>query len=116
MPLSYGGNIKSLEEAKKIFEIGFEKIVINSNSFNNLKLIEEMSKYFGNQSIVGSIDVKKSFLGKKGVYSHHGKQKQNVKIVEWAKKLEQAGVGELLITSIEREGSWEGYDIELIKE
>lgn len=62
MPLSYGGNIRSLEDAKKIFEIGFEKVVINSNAFNNLKLIEEIAKYFGNQSIVGSIDVKKIFF------------------------------------------------------
>lgn len=115
MPLSYGGNIKSLDDAKKIFEIGFEKVVINSNAFNNLKLIEEIAKYFGNQSIVGSIDVKQSFLGKQKVYSHHGKQKQNVDIVEWAKELEKAGVGELLITSIDREGSWDGYDCELIK-
>ncbi|MBD3842866.1 MAG: imidazole glycerol phosphate synthase subunit HisF [Campylobacterales bacterium] len=115
MPLSYGGNIKSLDDAKKIFEIGFEKIVINSNAFNNLKLIEDIAKYFGNQSVVGSIDVKQSFWGGRKVYSHHGKQKQNVDSVEWAKQLENAGAGELLITSIDREGSWEGYDIELIK-
>ncbi|WP_148624595.1 AglZ/HisF2 family acetamidino modification protein [Aliarcobacter cryaerophilus] len=115
MPLSYGGNIKSLHDAKNIFEIGFEKVVINSNTFNNLKLIEDIAKYFGNQSIVGSIDVKQSFFGKQKVYSHHGKQKQNVDVVQWAKQLENAGIGELLITSIDKEGSWEGYDIELIK-
>lgn len=115
MPLSYGGNIKSLEDAKKIFEIGFEKVVINSNAFNNLKLIEKIAKYFGNQSVVGSIDVKKSFWGGKKVYSHHGRKKQNVNIVEWAKQLEDAGAGELLITSVEREGSWEGYDLKLLK-
>lgn len=115
MPLSYGGNVKSLEDAKKIFEIGFEKVVINSNAFKNLKLIEEIAKYFGNQSVVGSIDVKKTFFGSEKIYSHHGKQKQNTEIVEWTKQLENAGVGELLITSIDREGSWEGYDIELIK-
>lgn len=115
MPLSYGGNIKSLDDAKKIFEIGFEKVVINSNAFSNLKLIEEIAKYFGNQSVVGSIDVKQSFLGKQKVYSHHGKQKQNVDVVQWAKQLENTGVGELLITSVDKEGSWDGYDLELIK-
>lgn len=115
MPLSYGGNIKSLEDAKKIFEIGFEKVVINSNAFNNLKLIEEIAKYFGNQSVVGSIDVKKSFFGRQKIYSHHGRQKQNIDIVQWAKQLENAGVGELLITSIDKEGSWNGFDIELLK-
>ena len=115
MPLSYGGNIKSLDDAKKIFEIGFEKVIINSNAFNNLKLVEEIAKYFGNQSVVGSIDVKKSFWRSEKVYSHHARKKQDVSIIEWAKSLENAGVGELLITSVEREGSWDGYEIELIK-
>ena len=115
MPLSYGGNIKSLDEVKKIFEIGFEKVVINSNSFNNLKLITEISNYFGVQSIVGSIDIKKSFFSGNRIYSHHGRIKQKDDVVTWAKKLENAGVGELLITSIDKEGSWDGYDIELIK-
>lgn len=115
MPLSYGGNIKSLDDAKKIYEIGFEKVVINSNAFGNLKLIEEIAKYFGNQSVVGSIDVKQSFWGGQKVYSHHGKQKQNIDIVQWARQLENAGIGELLVTSIDREGSWDGYDLELIK-
>ncbi|RXK03737.1 imidazole glycerol phosphate synthase subunit HisF [Arcobacter sp. CECT 8989] len=115
MPLSYGGNIKSLDDAKKIFKIGFEKVVINSSSFNNLKLIEEISNYFGVQSVVCSIDIKNSFWGTQKIYSHHGRKKQNVDIVSWVKKLEKAGAGELLVTSIDKEGSWEGYDIELIK-
>lgn len=115
MPLSYGGNIKSLEDAKKIFEIGFEKVIINSNAFDNLKLIEEIANYFGNQSVVGSIDVKKSFWGYQNIYSHHGRKKQSSDIIGWVKQLENAGVGELLITSIDKEGSWEGYDIELLK-
>lgn len=115
MPLSYGGNIKSLNDVKRIFEIGFEKVVINSNAYDNLELIEEISSYFGNQSIVGSIDVKKSFFGINKLYSKHGTKKEKGNVVDWAKKLEEAGVGELLITSIEQEGSWNGYDIELIK-
>lgn len=115
MPLSYGGNVKSLDDAKKIFEIGFEKVVINSNAFGNLKLIEEIAAYFGNQSIVGSIDVKRSVWRTQKIYSHHGRKKQNLDIIGWAKQLENAGVGELLITSIDKEGSWEGYDIELLK-
>lgn len=116
MPLSYGGNIKSLDDAKKIFEIGFEKVVLNSNSFDNLKLIEEISGYFGNQSVVGSIDIKKSFWGTQKLYSHHGRRKHNLNIIEWTKQLENAGIGELLVTSIDKEGTWEGYDIELLKD
>jgi len=115
MPLAYGGNIKSLEDAKKIFEIGFEKIVVNSNSFNNLKLIEDLAEYFGNQSIVGSIDVKQTFFGKEKVFSTHGEKKERVDLVGWAKALEEAGVGELLITSIDRDGTWKGYNNSLLK-
>ncbi|SFV62811.1 Imidazole glycerol phosphate synthase cyclase subunit [hydrothermal vent metagenome] len=115
MPLSYGGNIKSLDDAKKIFEIGFEKIVINSNAFDNLKLIEEIAKYFGSQSIIGSIDVKKNFFGKYRIFSHHGRIKQEKDVIIWSKKLESVGIGELFLTSIDKEGTWEGYDIELIK-
>jgi len=114
MPLSYGGNIKSIEDAKEIFKIGFEKVVINSNSFNNLKLIEDLSKYFGAQSIIGSIDVKNNFFGNRKIYSHHGTKKQSHDLVAWAKKLQRAGVGELIVTSIEKEGSWNGYDVDLI--
>ena len=115
MPLSYGGNIKSVEDAKKIFEIGFEKVVINSNAFNNLELIKELSAYFGNQSIVGSIDVKRTFFGAEKVFSHHGQRKRKPDVLTWAKELENAGVGELLITSIDKEGTWEGYDVALMK-
>ncbi len=115
MPLSYGGNVNNLDDVKKIFSIGFEKIIINSNAFNNLKLIEEISKYFGAQSVVGSIDIKKSFWGEQKMYSHHGTKRQNKNIIEWAKDLESSGIGELLITSVDREGSFDGYDIELIK-
>ena len=115
MPLSYGGNIKSLDDAKKIFAIGFEKVVINSNAFNNLELIEQIAKYFGQQSVVGSIDVKKGLFGGEHIYSRHGKKREKESVVEWAKKLESAGAGELLLTSIDRDGTWSGYDIELTK-
>lgn len=115
MPLSYGGNIGSLEDAKKVLEIGFEKVVINSNAFKNLNLIEEIAKYFGSQSIVGSIDVKTNLFGNKRIYSHHGKKKQAYDIVKWTKTLENSGVGEILVTSIDRDGIWQGYDIDLVK-
>ena len=115
MPLSYGGNINSLDDAKQIFKTGFEKVVINSNSFINLNLISQISSYFGAQSIVGSIDARKSYFGDYKVYSHHGSIKQKNNAARWAKKLEEAGVGELLITSIDREGSWAGYDLDLIE-
>lgn len=116
MPLSYGGNIKKLDDAKKIFEIGFEKLVINASIFENPSLIMEIAKQFGSQSIIGSLDVKKSkFFGMK-IYSHNGSIKQKGTPVEWAKKIEELGVGEIMLSSIDRDGTWSGYDIDLISE
>jgi cyclase len=113
--LCYGGNINSLNDARNIFEIGFEKIIINSNAYTNLNLIESIANEFGSQCLIGSIDVRKNFLGKRILYSHHGSIKRNISILDWVVSLENAGSGELLITSIDRDGMWSGYDIELIQ-
>lgn len=116
MPLSYGGNIKSFDDAKRIFEIGFEKIVVNSNAFKNLDLIEKISSHFGAQSVIGSVDVGKDFFGKKHIYSHNGTKRQKYDILEWVKRLQAVGVGEIILTSIEKDGTWSGYDIQTLKE
>ena len=115
MPLAYGGGIKSLEQAKKIFSIGFEKIVLNSSPVLNINIISEIASYFGNQAIIGSIDVKKTLWGRYEVVSHSGARKTKMDPVGWAVNLENAGVGEILLTSIDREGTWSGFDIELVK-
>ena len=115
MPLSYGGGIDSFELGKEILTMGYEKLVINSHAFNNPQLIEKLSEHFGAQSIIGSIDVKKNFWGKEFAYSHSGTVKQKQTPVSWAKHLEKLGAGELLITSISQEGTWEGFDFDLIK-
>ena len=115
MPLSYGGGITTVDDAKKIFDIGFEKISINSSLFNDPKLIKKISNIFGSQSVIGSIDVKKNFLGKYSVYSHSGNKKKDEEPVQWAKNLEKCGAGEILLTSINNEGMWSGFDIHLVK-
>ena len=106
MPLSYGGNIKSFDDAKRIFE----------NAFENLDLIEKISSHFGVQSVIGSVDVGKDFFGQKHIYSHHGTKRQKYDILEWVKRLQSAGVGEIIVTSIEKDGTWSGYDIQTLKE
>ncbi len=114
MPMSYGGGVVDAEMAKKILGIGFEKIVINSASFNNLRVIENIASYSGRQSVVASIDVKKNIWGKYQVYAFDGTQKMDKDPVSWAKQLESAGAGELLLTSIDNEGTWNGYDCTII--
>jgi cyclase len=115
MPLSYGGGVKDMEMARKILAIGFEKIVINSAVFNNPILITQISEHSGNQSIIGSIDVKKNVFGNYKVYSHDGIKNTNIDPVEWAQNLEALGAGELLVTSMDRDGTWKGFDIEMTK-
>jgi cyclase len=115
MPLSFGGGIADFDTAKQLFRIGVEKIVLNTATYKNPDLIRKLSEYFGNQALIGSIDTKKNLFGSYSVYIDSGKQKIVVTPVEWAQKLESYGIGELLVTSIDREGTWEGFDIEIIK-
>lgn len=116
MPLSYGGGISSVKLAERIFNLGFEKIVLNTNALVYPNLITEISKVFGNQSVIVSIDVKKTFLGQNYCYSKSGTIKHKYSPVSWAKTVESLGAGEVLLTSIDREGTWSGFDIELVKE
>lgn len=115
MPLSYGGGVKDANTARKILAIGFEKIVLNTATFENPFLITEISEHSGNQSIIGSIDVKKNIFGNYKIYSHDGTKNTNIDPVEWAQNLEALGAGELLVTSMDRDGTWDGFDIELTK-
>lgn len=115
MPLSYGGAIKDFETAKAILSIGFEKVVLNTQAYHQITLVSQLAGYFGNQSVIASIDAKRNLLGKYIVYINDGTQKVDVDVVEWAKKLASAGAGEILITSMDKEGTWSGFDLGLTK-
>ena len=115
MPLAYGGGINTLEQAKKIIKIGYEKVIINSAGYSDKDLITQIANELGNQCVIGSLDVKKSFLGNYFVYSNAGKRKENINPFEWAKELQELGAGEIMITSISQEGTWSGFDLELIE-
>ena len=115
MPLSYGGGIKDIETAKKILTIGFEKLILNTSAYFNPQLVTEISNYSGNQSVIGSIDVKKNLLGKSIVYVNDGKHKIEMNPIEWAQKLQDLGVGEIFLTSMNNEGTWSGFDVEITR-
>lgn len=116
MPMAYGGAIKSLDEAKRVFDAGFEKVVLNSILFNHPELIRSIGNIYGAQAVVCSMDVKKNLFGKYKVYSHSGGNSTGHNAVEWAKKLEESGAGEIFLNSIERDGTWDGYDYDLISQ
>ena len=115
MPLSYGGGVKDTDTAKRILAIGFEKIVLNTAAYDHPKLVTEIANHSGNQSVIGSIDVKKNIFGKYVVYTNDGSKKRELSPIKWAKQLEELGAGELLITSMDNDGTWKGYDVEYLK-
>lgn len=116
MPLGYGGGIKSIQDIEQLFNLGIEKVVLNSCLNDNMQLITDASKIFGSQSIVASIDVKKQWLTKKQtVYTHNGNANTKIPAEEFASKVEQAGAGEIILNSIDHDGMMQGYDLALIK-
>jgi len=115
MPLSYGGGIKDFETARTIMSIWFEKLVINTQSYYNPEFITQLSRHFGAQAVIASIDIKKNILGKYNVYVSDGSEKIEVQVIEYAKRLEKAGAGEILLTAMDKDGTWSGFDIEIIR-
>ena len=116
MPLSYGGGIDSFEKAKKIFNLGIEKVILNTAAITNPELISQIAKVYGSQAIVISVDVKTSFYSSKyNIYSHSGKKRTNLELKSWVKKCEDLGAGEIMLNYINRDGTWMGYDVELYK-
>ncbi len=114
MPLSYGGGIKTLDQAKKLFGLGIEKIILNTSVHSNPLLIEELASHFGSQSILVSIDVKKNFLGSYEIYTNSGTKNTGRDPVNFALEVQKLGAGELIVNSIEREGTMRGYEIDII--
>ena len=114
MPFSYGGGISSVDQIEKLFSIGVEKVIINSEAYNNPLLITEASSIAGSQSIVVSIDVKKSFFGKYEVFINNGTKNTKQNPIEYALKMQALGAGELIICNISNEGMETGFDNKLL--
>ncbi len=115
MPFSYGGGITTLDEVKKLFNLGVEKVILNSKAIEDPNFVSEIAKRYGNQSVIISMDVKKNFFGKYQIYSRCGKLKSSIDPLTHAVNMEKQGAGEILLTSIDCDGMMQGYDIQLIK-
>jgi len=116
MPMAYGGGITSTGQIKKILFGGAEKVIINKTAHTNPTLVTEASRLFGSQSIVVSIDVKRLLIGGYRVYTDNGKTKTAWSPVAFAKKMEEAGAGEIMLNNIDHDGTYKGYDTGLISE
>ena len=115
MPFAYGGGIESLQQIERIIKSGAEKVIINTNAFLQKDFLGQAVQQFGSSTIAVSIDAKKEFLKGNIVYVKGGTLSTGISPVEYAKKIENEGAGEILINSIDRDGVMEGYDFELIK-
>lgn len=112
MPVTVGGKIETADDVRKLLLIGADKVSINTSGINNPELISRISNSYGSQCLVISIDAKK-INGKYRVFSQAGQMDTGLEASQWAKKAESLGAGEILITSIDKEGGMNGYDIDL---
>jgi cyclase len=114
MPLAFGGGVRTIGDIQQILATGVEKVVLNSSAVENSKLISSAAERFGNQSIVVSIDVKRKTNGMYEVFSHGGKKQTGLDPVTHARNVVSHGAGEILINTIDRDGTMQGYDLDLI--
>ena len=115
VPLTVGGGVRSIQDIRKLLLAGADKVSINTAAIKNPELIKESSNKFGSQCIVVAIDAKKTSENKWTVFTHGGREATELDAVEFAKLAEKNGAGEILLTSMDRDGTKEGYDIELTK-
>ncbi|MDD3726329.1 MAG: imidazole glycerol phosphate synthase subunit HisF, partial [Candidatus Ratteibacteria bacterium] len=115
IPMAVGGGIKSVDGIEELLKAGADKVSINTAAVRTPELIKEGAKKFGSQCIIVAIDAKKISDGRWDVYVESGKTPTGIDVVDWAKKVQELGAGEILLTSIDRDGTQKGYDIELTK-
>ena len=115
MPLAVGGGISDEAQAQVLFAAGAEKVMINTAAVRDPNFIRRMADRFGSQSIMVGIDVKSGLFGGRRVHARSGEESTRLNPVEWAKQAEAMGAGEILLTSIDRDGTMKGYDVELIR-
>ena len=116
MPICYGGGVNTLEDMRKLFNLGIEKISLGAAAFFNPDLIIEAAREFGYQAIVVTLDVKRGLLGSYTVRTHQGTKDSRIDPIKAAKKFEKLGAGEILLNSIDRDGTWGGFDLKLIRD
>ena len=115
VPLTVGGGVRNIQNIKDLLLAGADKVSINTAAVNDISLVKDASKKFGSQCIVVAIDAKNISQNKWEVFTHGGRNQTGIDAVEFSKKVEEAGAGEILLTSMDRDGTKSGYDIELLK-
>ncbi|MCL4417011.1 MAG: imidazole glycerol phosphate synthase cyclase subunit [Actinobacteria bacterium] len=115
VPLTVGGGIRSVNDIRKVLRAGADKVVLNTAAIKNPHLIKEASSIFGSSTIAISIEAQKEPDGRYLAYTDNGRQFTGIEVISWAKDVESLGAGEIILTSIDKEGTGEGFDLDLIK-
>jgi imidazole glycerol-phosphate synthase subunit HisF len=115
IPLTVGGGIRKINDINDVLKAGADKVAINTAAIKNPSIIKEASRIFGSSTIVASIETIKNKEGEYLAYTDNGREHTGINIVEWSKQLEELGVGEIVITSIDQEGTGNGFDVTLLK-
>jgi cyclase len=116
MPISYGGGIRDLTQVRSVIRSGFEKVILNTALHETPALASEAAREFGAQAVVASIEVASGLIGGARVHTNCGQKRTAWKPVDWAKRCEEIGCGEIVLTCIDQDGSMEGYDLDLIRQ
>jgi imidazole glycerol-phosphate synthase subunit HisF len=115
IPLTVGGGVRQVEDVRKLLNAGADKVSINTAAVDNPDLVERAAHRFGSQAIVVAIDARQSGPGRWEVYTHGGRKARGLDAVEWAARMAQAGAGEILLTSMDRDGTKSGFDLDLTR-
>lgn len=115
IPLTVGGGLRSLDDIKLVLRAGADKVSLNTATIKNPKFISDAANKFGSSTIVVAIEAIKQSDGRYLAYIDNGREETGIEVVQWAQQIEELGAGEIIITSVDREGTAEGFDIELIK-
>ncbi len=115
VPLTVGGGVRTVEDCQKLLEAGADKVAINTAAIFNPQLIDEAAKRFGCQAIVVAIDAKRRADGSYEIYSHGGRDPEGIDAVQWCQEMASRGAGELLLTSMDRDGSKKGFELTLTR-
>jgi len=115
MPMAYGGGITTFEQVKRVLSLGFEKVIFNAAAFDHPQVLEQTSRVYGAQAVVVCLDVRKTLFGRYELNTHSGTKKRSVALVDHVRAVEALGAGEILVNSIDRDGTMGGYDTALIR-
>jgi len=116
MPLCYGGGIRTVEQARRLFSLGVEKVSLQTSAIEDPVILTRIAERFGRQSVVASVDVKRNWLGKPGLYSAAGKKILSLPWLDHLRRSVAAGAGEVVLNAVDRDGTMKGMDFELIRE